>query len=468
MEGRDRARWRQYELRRRTGPERRRLLDRRGGRLRQPVQSGGYACLDGRRGFVNRRGPGDGGRSAVAADLDEDADLERLARVGDDAEVALVGAILRHQRGIDREADGRLHLARHERRRRLQPGRIALGAAVDQFPRRAAQDDLARGSVGDNALQPDLALGDRDGRSLGEAQFLEELLHRRQPRRGAARDGVGPAVGREPPRDLAALQQRNRRLGCVAHLPGEVARRRHALIRPDREGSGHEVEPDGHLGDAAVGHDDEPGRVVLPDDQPGGIDAQRDGLFLRRADRQSRRVAALHDLQPGRAVGDGQPALEHRFALVQHAHLNGPTLPDSHRADGQPARLESELRPVDVGGGQRGDEVRQGDIAIRQRLPLAGHARQVRPALPREEARKRAVVQELAGVLPFEVTALDEILIRPAAPPRGEDERLRQLPRRDGPGHLAEHVPVVVTEGGLSGVDAVAAGAELSHVRSRN
>ncbi len=84
---------------------------------------------------------------------------------------------------------------------------------------------------------------------------------------------------------------------------------------------------------------------------------------------------------------------------------------------------------MDLRGRQRGYEVRQGDIDVGLALGFTGGAGEVSPADTGEEAGKRAVVQQIARVLPLVVAPRDQLVERPAAPAGREDELLKQCTR---------------------------------------
>ncbi len=134
------------------------------------------------------------------------------------------------------------------------------------------------------------------------------------------------------------------------------------------------------------------------------------------------------------------------------------------RTDQDAAGLQIEARALDAGGRQAGDELVEGDVGVGLFLSFPRCAGEVEPADAGEVGAEVAAFEEGAGVLPFVLATLDEVVVGLAAAAGGEDEFLRQDAGRErAPGRRHEHDPVEVAVDRFGRVSMLAARTDERH-----
>src|SRR5262249_14546769 len=135
------------------------------------------------------------------------------------------------------------------------------------------------------------------------------------------------------------------------------------------------------------------------------------------------------DPQPAAALGHGQLALKQALAGVLHLQPQLLALAGVELAEHETPRVEIEARADALLHGQVAEEVVQKNVGIGLVIGLAGRLGEVHAANRGEEMSDVTSAKQLAGILPFILAALDEVIEGPAAPSRGEGKLSRQLPR---------------------------------------
>ena len=135
--------------------------------------------------------------------------------------------------------------------------------------------------------------------------------------------------------------------------------------------------------------------------------------------------------------------------------------PDAQHAKQQTAWIQFEAWLLGLSSGQGAQEIDQGQVGIGLPLSLLSGARKISTSRTREETREVALPQQVAGLVPFLVTGLHEIVVIATGMARFENERLRHQTGRRGNVAIAQWHAVEVAEDGLTGVGTLATGADL-------